>query len=481
MANPNTNSDIEKGLTIALNRNSKASSASTAIDDSESDGKHAGIASLPPALGSPHYQQLRWKFLSMYRRMFTIVFTVNVAILIALAARNTLSFDSAATAASANLTTSILMRQEHVINILFLVASSMPPWMPLVFRRSVAKVYEYGGLHSGCGVAAACWFITFVSFATEDLTQSRTLLPVVIIAYFILALLIVLLAFAHPNFRRRYHDYFEMTHRFVGWIIVAMYWALVLYSTDLRVQAISEDDFGRALIATPSFWFLIVITMCLFYPWIRLRKRPVQVERLSNHAARLHFDYAQLDRCLGIRLSTNPLIETHAFATIPEASKGKGFSVVISNAGDWTRSMIRNPSPVTEIWVKGAPVYGVIQVARKSFKRTVTVTTGSGIGPCLSLLNDNTDGKHRVLWSTPDPLKTYGDRIISAVTDADPNAVIINTRESGRPDMVALTYQLYQQSRAEAVVVISNPNVTKKIVYEMEIRGVPAYGPVFDS
>jgi hypothetical protein len=37
------------------------------------------------------------------------------------------------------------------------------------------------------------------------------------------------------------------------------------------------------------------------------------------------------------------------------------------------------------------------------------------------------------------------------------------------------------RKRGEAVVVISNQKVTKKVVYGLETRGVPAYGAIFDS
>jgi len=67
------------------------------------------------------------------------------------------------------------------------------------------------------------------------------------------------------------------------------------------------------------------------------------------------------------------------------------------------------------------------------------------------------------------------------VLRADPDAVIIDTRESGRPDMVAITYNMFLEAEAEAVFCISNPKLTRKIVYAMETRGIPAYGPVWDS
>ncbi len=87
----------------------------------------------------------------------------------------------------------------------------------------------------------------------------------------------------------------------------------------------------------------------------------------------------------------------------------------------------------------------------------------------------------RVLWSTRNPQATYGDKVVSAVQKADPNAVIWNTSERGYPDIVKETYKLVHESQAEAVFVISNPKVTEKVVMGMLSRGIAAYGAIFDS
>lgn len=47
--------------------------------------------------------------------------------------------------------------------------------------------------------------------------------------------------------------------------------------------------------------------------------------------------------------------------------------------------------------------------------------------------------------------------------------------------MVQIAYDMYKNSDAEAVFCISNPSLTKKIVYGLEGRGVPTYGPIWDS
>ena len=114
------------------------------------------------------------------------------------------------------------------------------------------------------------------------------------------------------------------------------------------------------------------------------------------------------------------------------------------------------------------------------FKRVMVVTTGSGIGPVLSMLH-SFPMTCRILWSTANPEHTYGENIMQLVAKADPEAMIIDSRASGRPDMVALAYHMFMQTDAEAVFCISNPELTRKVVYGMESRGIPAYGPVWDS
>jgi hypothetical protein len=47
--------------------------------------------------------------------------------------------------------------------------------------------------------------------------------------------------------------------------------------------------------------------------------------------------------------------------------------------------------------------------------------------------------------------------------------------------MVAITYKLVVDSQAEAVFIISNPKLTRRVVYGMESRGIAAYGAIFDS
>ncbi|KIW79230.1 hypothetical protein Z517_05842 [Fonsecaea pedrosoi CBS 271.37] len=428
-------------------------------------------------------RNLRWTIFSVYRRLNTLAVTANVIVIIVLATQHKLlsmSPEWAATAVSINLTVGVLVRQELVINALFWTFGQCPQWFPLRLRRLAAKIYHLGGLHSGAGISAAVWF-AFFNVSTVRALQSGALRrhqnSIPIITVILDVLLISIITMAHPGIRARMHNQFELVHRFAGWTAVGLFWAEFGLLTDARVHDSSFNIPAQQLVfESPVFWTLVIATISIALPWVWLRKVSVNAEPLSDHAIRLHFTYTNLPLCAAPRLSDSPLLEWHAFAGIP-GEDGRGFSVLVSRAGDWTSRLIR--SPPTKLWVRGIPTMGVLHVA-PIFKKMVLVATGSGIGPIMSLLHKR-DISCRILWSTPDPEVTYSKRVIDVVRRADPEAIIINTTISGRPNLVKQTYELFVMSGAEAVFVISNPKVTRRVVYDLESRGVPIFAPIFDS
>ena len=370
----------------------------------------------------------------------------------------------------------ILFRQENFVNLVYEICTCAPHSLPLVLRRKLAKVFHYGGCHSGCGVAAAVWYLLYTAIATKEFVEHRSSVAAAGLAtsWILTTMFFLILGAAHPRFRVKFHDHFEAMHRFAGWTALCTFWIHTFLSAESSRGP--GESLGLYLVKSSNFWTLGVSTCCTIVSWSRLRKREVFPEVLSDHATRLHFRYKYMKPFYGIKLSCNPLLEWHAFATIPD-SDGKGYSVVVSNAGDWTRKHILEPPK--KLWIRGYPLHGLLYTS-KLFKRIVVVATGSGIGPCLSLMFADITPR-RILWSTPNPETTYGEGVMNAVLKADPKAIIWNTRSQGRPDVLALAYKLYKESDAEAVFCISNPKVTRKVVYGMESRGIAAYGAIFDS
>ena len=72
-------------------------------------------------------------------------------------------------------------------------------------------------------------------------------------------------------------------------------------------------------------------------------------------------------------------------------------------------------------------------------------------------------------------------RVIITLVNEPGLTVILDTRKYGKPNMVKLTYRLVREFNAEAVCIISNQKLTRKVVYGMVSRGIPAFGAIWDS
>ena len=371
-----------------------------------------------------------------------------------------------------NFTLAILIRQQYVINLLFTIATSVPKHWPLFIRRVCAKVYHFGGLHSSSATMGTLWYFVFVwgiyKSLSNDVYQINN--PIVIITTLILVLLVTIVIMALPKMRAKYHNQFEITHRIGGWSVLILFWIQMLLFVQLESPSIP-------LWNKLDFWILIILTTSVIIPWLRLKKVDINIDSPSNHVALTSFDYGVTPFAgSSTALSRNPLLEWHSFANVPAPDK-TGFRLTISRAGDWTGKFISEKP--NKIWVKGIPTAGVGNVD-KLFKKVIWVATGSGIGPCLPhlLLNETPSV---LIWSTRSPEKTYGEALVNEIKNVQPNAIIWNTDEHGKPDLVKLTYKAYKDFNAEAVICISNQSLTQKVVHNMEYRGIPAYGAIWDS
>ncbi|MBE1876190.1 hypothetical protein [Myceligenerans pegani] len=363
----------------------------------------------------------------------------------------------------ANVALAALIRQQYVINAIFLSATSAPVTWPLRVRALLGKVYHvFGGIHVGGMASATGWFLVFAATATVQPVGAAVL----VVTYLIAALLLAMITSALPTFRARHHNRFELMHRFGGWGLLALFWLHSLLFSAL----VSATGPAPILV-------LLVVSISIALPWLRLRRVPVRISSPSSHVALVRFDYGVTPFAgSSTTVSRSPLREWHSFANVPSPGM-PGFRLTISRAGDWTGALIDDrPS---HLWVKGIPTAGVGNIDRL-FRRVVWVATGSGIGPCLPhLLSRETPS--RLVWSTRDPRATYGDDLVEEILAVQPDPVIWDTTALGKPDLVALAYQAYREFDAEAVICISNKKTTWNVVEQLEMRGIPAYGAIWDS
>ncbi|KAI2481077.1 Tyrocidine synthetase 1, partial [Pyrenophora tritici-repentis] len=334
---------------------------------SGSDKPYELPITLPEVRGSPTQAWLRHRGLIAYRWFLLPVFLANIGVACWLLydniKRQEYPLSSTATATAANLCAAILVRSEPVINLLFTIFSSVPTWVPLGIRRICANVFHIGGIHVGCAMAAVIWFIIFTVGASLEIAKDvdvRILsLAPAILSYVIIVLLLAMTALSHPVLRSRYHDLWENLHRFGGWTVLILYWVLVGLSTK-ELSRGSGMSTSEAYLRNPSLWLIVIATCAIIFPWLFLRRVSVRPEVLSSHAIRLHFDSPMVPG-KGVRLAQHPLRDWHGFATITNAPEGKGYSVIISRAGDFTGHII-DTAP-THIWRRGIPTSGVLRIA----------------------------------------------------------------------------------------------------------------------
>lgn len=411
---------------------------------------------LPPA--RPWNRLITRPWLMHYNRLAASVLAVNAAYGCYRLTHGGMAADALVRLALANFALAVLIRQQYVINLLFRLASGTPASWPLRVRWTIGKVYHYGGLHVGGAVAGSFWALALAGVLIFDARGAG--IASVIVSCALAVLLAGMLVTALPPLRARRHNRFELTHRFGGWTVLLLIW----------IQTALNRD-------TADAWLLGVLTASVALPWLRLRKVPVQVERPSEHAAIAHFDYGVTPWAgSATAISRSPLLEWHTFANLPPVGP-TGFRLTVSRAGDWTSSFIDDPP--SHLWVRGIPTAGVAKI-ESLFKRVVYVTTGSGIGPCLyHLLAAQVPA--RLVWATRDPRATYGDALVDDIFAAHPDALIWDSSQQGRPDLVCLAYTACRDFKAEAVICISNKRLTWQVVHGLESRGIPAYGAIWDS
>ena len=159
-------------------------------------------------------------------------------------------------------------------------------------------------------MAAIMWHFIFTMDSSLDLVKPahlrRISIAPVVLSYLALVILLAIGATSHPNFRVKYHNAWELTHRFGGWTCLGLLWVLTFLATkDLNPSL----PVSVAYLRSPSIWLLAIATAAIIFPWLFLRKVSVRSEVLSNHAVRLWFDYTTPVVGTAVRLAERPLVD----------------------------------------------------------------------------------------------------------------------------------------------------------------------------
>ena len=360
-----------------------------------------------------------------------------------------------------NFTAAVLIRQQTVLNALFGLAGRGSQTWPLWLRWGVSKVHHVGGIHAGAALAGTAWLSR--SPARPSAPRRRDDPP------------LVPGRSSRSRARRRRrrarrcarhaHNVFELTHRFGGW------------TRDRALLGADRSTLANGPAADWHVWVLALSTASVASPWLRLRRVPVTVERLSSPRGRRAPGLRRHARVrLSGRISRSPLREWHAFATVSTPGE-TGFRLLISRAGDWTGRFIDDPP--THVWVRGG--------------------RSRADGEDRAALRARRLRRHRQrdrarARAAPRRPRARPPRLV----DARPARHVRRRagrrgrgRAAGRPDLghdpareagsPALTRQAVRDFDAEAVFVVSNQSATLRLVAELEAHGIPAFGPIWDS
>ncbi len=435
------------------------------------------LSRIDHASRSPYWRRVtRHPRLMEFQRLFVLVLVANGAFGIwglsgdLFVSSNGFNLGLISNLALINFSLAILVRQQRVVNGLFWLATRIPTSWPLWIRWGAGKVFHFGGIHIGGNIAGSLWFSVLLAGLAWNYFHGVGNVSTLAIGLSaaMLGLLALMILTALGPIRAKFHNMFERTHRFAGWLILALFWCHSI---------VMIRDTGAAMTQSASFWMLCIITASIISPWLTLKKVPIEVVKPSNHAVAVRFNYGDTPfPGSSNAISVSPLIEWHSFANIPTPGED-GYRLIISRAGDWTGRFIDNPP--SHVWVKGITTSGVARI-EVLFKKVVYIATGSGIGPVMPHLLAK-DVPIKLIWSTRSPRKTYGDDLIDEILEASPDALLWDTDSRGKPDLSQLALQAVRAFDAEAVICISNQKLTRKVVHDMESLGIPAYGAIWDS
>jgi hypothetical protein len=421
-------------------------------------------------------------WLTTYRVLIATTFIIN-AVVLGLLIGLALPITNILIATAANLLASVLVRQEDLINLHFGLIARIPSTTPLGLRKVIADFHHYGGVHVGCAVSALLWYGVYIYantraciMALREGWMTNLLWADIVTCYVFLLFITSMCLTAIPRIRERLHNQFERIHRFGGWMSLAVLWV------NAGIRTIIDPE-HTPLYKSKSIWLLAIVTFLIILPWLRMRKVSICAQVISSREVKLTFPYANMPYTSTMRFSLSPLMEWHAFATIP-APDGFTADIIISAAGDWTKRIIANPP--TKMCIRNPPTTNFLAVAA-IFDSLLLVATGAGIGPMLSLLSSPTlvlmkqQGKKiKVMWCVFDPFAPHWSFVQSLIRAIDPDPSIFDSRK-GRPDISFEARHLAQKESLEAVMVVSNKKVTNQIVGEVKSLGGAAYGAVFDS
>ena len=265
--------------------------------------------------------------------------------------------DTFALIAVSNLTATIIARNELLLLALY-VSCNYAPVFKFHFHR---MLHSIGGLHVGAGVGTFVWTLVYMAHMFRRAAFGGTWQEWVLfssVAMLALCLLLMIVTAIRP-IRERFHNLWEYTHRFVGWFSLCI---LVLHVTIRAARQSNPEVFFN----TPLPYLILACLISVFYVWFTVRKVSVRTVA-GNGVALLKFQgRPSLRDGTFVRISTD-FLQWHAFSIAMTDWDGREFSVIVADAGDWTKSLIDAVNAglgPEKLWARGVNPPGFMTMHR---------------------------------------------------------------------------------------------------------------------
>jgi len=415
-----------------------------------------------------------------YRQLFSLVFGLNlVGAILDLSGHWPWSHRHETPLVVGNVLIAIAIRSEWVLRFLYWVTVKIfrPNVFPLWIRvKIVGILYHIGGVHSGCGLSALLWLLVASGARFHEGHLHPT--PSLVALGICLGCVTLTCLSALPFIRRPFHDWFEIIHRFVGWIGIISTIVFVIVDSLWDKGGKHWDLRASRLITKPELWFLTTILFIIFLSWITIAKVPVTIYTSSEKASVIRVP-GGLTSGLHTRISLGGLREWHIFGSISEGKHADCHYIVAAVQGEFTKMLNVEKPPMlyTKRWKPcGLPYFS------RLFKRGLAMCTGSGIGAVASTCIQHDEWF--LIWIGPNLEKTYGKEIMQLICDRIPESrrLIWDTRGPlGRPDVVRLLQNTHQYWEAEVTLFIGSPEMNSNVLQSCRALKTPVFGSIWDA
>jgi len=423
----------------------------------------------------------------MYVFWLILVSSVNILLLDIFYETIYLNEISTAIFSVGNILIAILVRNELILHLLYRLAV----WtsVKIVYGKYYlnSSVHYIGGVHASCATWGFLWLIVdeFQQWGNPSdlLSMATSSDPISLaISSILLTLLFIIILTAIPPFRNKFHDTFEISHRYLGWSCLGI---LVLQQTRFQfIIALNQAYPLETLLTNPVLLMLALMILSIFLPWISVQCFDKFRMHCPSDGVLIVTFPGMADVGTFARISLDG-VEWHSFS-VAETSFNKQtgeseINLIIAAVGDWTKNLIRQVekgSLPKRLWVRRVKPPGFM-FSINAYSRVVVIATGAGIAPILPHVIKN-GHKLCILWIGDNHQETYGEKIFSILC-AHPRCVIFDTGVHGRPNVGELAIQTVREFRAQAVFCVSNKAVTSDVIKACLAKGIPAYGASGDS